>query len=156
MDFSSILGHPREFNYQIWERNAPKFYGHPHLALQYIASFIEIVTDFNSLHEDVMMRIFILSLRGKDGWIWYYDFNPKQIIYFQYRFKAFQYAWVDGYDIKEEIEDACILIHICVKIGEKISNLSSVYDENPSRSLLAKISERYGYFCPWLIILKEI
>jgi hypothetical protein len=45
----------------------------------YLSLFIKFSIKNNSFHEDVLMIIFSYSLNGKNAWVWYCDFIPKEI-----------------------------------------------------------------------------
>jgi hypothetical protein len=53
-DFSCIPGYLHKLNYQIWLKHALNFYGHLHLASQFVASFVELIADFNIVYEYIM------------------------------------------------------------------------------------------------------
>jgi hypothetical protein len=51
-----------------WTKHVPKVWGSPHLASQHVASFIEFIVDFNVVYDDLMMKLFAYSLKGKSAW----------------------------------------------------------------------------------------
>jgi hypothetical protein len=52
---------------QIWEGHALKFYGCPHLGSQFVAFFTEFIVDFNIVYENIMMKMFLFSMKGKSA-----------------------------------------------------------------------------------------
>ena len=53
LDFSSILGYPDELSPK-WIKHTPKFQGHNDSTTLYVTSFMELISDLNVVHEDVM------------------------------------------------------------------------------------------------------
>ena len=44
-----------------WEEYIPKFDGDIHFIAQHVASFLNFVSRFNIVHEDVLIRLFVYS-----------------------------------------------------------------------------------------------
>ena len=74
--FSCISSSPHECQYDLWKAHTSLFYGEESIA--FIAEFIDFVERHNVIYEDVIMRIFALSM-DKHARRWYYSLPPKSI-----------------------------------------------------------------------------
>ena len=71
LDFSSILGFPNDgYDSDVLFDCTPSFHGFDDSTIHHIASFIKIVVDFNSFHDDDLMRVFVCTLKD-DALDWY-------------------------------------------------------------------------------------
>jgi hypothetical protein len=61
LDFSAILGYPNDLLVR-WGKHSPRFHGCINSAKLHISSCVEFTLDLEVVHEDVMMRIFVLIL----------------------------------------------------------------------------------------------
>lgn len=88
---------PRWFDY------APNFRAHPHLATQHVESFIELISNVNVTREDIMMKMFVLTLKDH-ALQCFRDCCPREISSFagliRLVYKHFDYV--------EEEHDVCI------------------------------------------------
>jgi len=67
LDFSCIPGYPHECHYHLWKKHAPRFYGHHSDYSIFVESFMEFIEKFNFVHEDVIMKMFALSMKRDAG-----------------------------------------------------------------------------------------
>jgi hypothetical protein len=71
----------------------------------HVTSFIEFISRFNVVHEDVMMKMFVCTLED-EVLEWFYDCSPKEISSLAGLIRAFCKHWDVSYEEKEEsIED---------------------------------------------------
>jgi hypothetical protein len=78
LDIKDILGYPNKLPPK-WEKNIPKFDGDALFAIPHVSSFLKYVSKLNERHEDVLIRLFVLSLE-EDQWRWVkYCSGPRKI-----------------------------------------------------------------------------
>jgi hypothetical protein len=78
LDIEDVLGYPNHFS-PGWGNNCPKFDGDLSLAITHVVNFLKYVSEIDVTHQDVLIRLFFLSLetRQKD-WV-KHTLNPKSI-----------------------------------------------------------------------------
>jgi hypothetical protein len=93
LDFSGIQGYPN--NYQDWREELPRFHGLSDSPLSHISSFIDVISKLNINHEDVKMKMFILSLDFLEDEImdWYGKLGEGKISSLSDFFKIFLESW---------------------------------------------------------------
>jgi hypothetical protein len=64
LDIKDTLGYPDKLPPK-WEKNIPKFDGDPLSAIPHVSSFVKHVSELNERNEDVLIRLFLLSLETK-------------------------------------------------------------------------------------------
>jgi hypothetical protein len=91
-----IYGYPHEFNYKLWKKHAPKFYGNKNCVSKFSTSFIRFIVEFNIIHEDAtlkMLKMFSLSMQEKVR-EWFCTVILREISLFSYFFMVFQESWM--------------------------------------------------------------
>jgi hypothetical protein len=78
LDIEHVPGYPNHFS-QGWGKNCPKFDGDPSLAIYHVVNLLKYVSEIDVTHQDVLIRLFFLSLetRQKD-WV-EHTLHPKSI-----------------------------------------------------------------------------
>ena len=95
--FSSVLEYLNQLSPPRWAfERAPKFHGHLHLATQHVTSFIDYISDLNVVHEDVIMKLFVISME-EDANRWLKHLDRGEISSFIGLIKAFHKDWDDNY-----------------------------------------------------------
>jgi hypothetical protein len=89
LDFSRILEYPND--YEDWREDIPKFHGFRDSPTFHVTSFINIVLELNIFHEDVTMKMFILSFDFLEDEIfdWHAKLGRRKISSLLDFFKAF-------------------------------------------------------------------
>lgn len=70
LDFSCIHGYLLELHYELWKKHAPRLSGNHCDSLPFVVAFMDFIEKFNLVHEDVIMKIFALSMKI-DAREWY-------------------------------------------------------------------------------------
>jgi hypothetical protein len=78
LDIEVIMGYPNHFSLG-WGSNCLKFDGDLSLTITYVVSFLKYVSNIDVTHQDVLIRLFLLSVETrKKGWA-KHTLNPKSI-----------------------------------------------------------------------------
>jgi hypothetical protein len=64
LDIEDILGYPNQFSLG-WGNNYPKFDGDPSLAITHVVNFLKLFSNIDVTHQDVLIRLFFLSLETR-------------------------------------------------------------------------------------------
>jgi hypothetical protein len=78
LDIKNVLGYPNQFSPD-WGDNCPKFDGDLSSVITHVVKFLKYTSDINVIHEDVLIRLFLLSLEARQkNWV-KHSCNPKSI-----------------------------------------------------------------------------
>jgi hypothetical protein len=84
------------------DEHIAKFHGHNDSTTLHITSFMKVISDFDVVHEDVMMKMFALTLEDFAE-IWFENLGRKEISSFAGLIKAFHKHWDPSYEEEERL-----------------------------------------------------
>jgi hypothetical protein len=88
LDIKNVSGYPNHFSLD-WGDNCPKFDGDPSLAITHVVKFLKYTSEINVIHEDVLIRFFLLSLEARQkNWV-KHSLSPKSISSLTFSLKNF-------------------------------------------------------------------
>jgi hypothetical protein len=77
LDIKNFLGYPNHFSLD-WGGNCPKFDGSPSLVVTHVVKFLKYVSNIDMMHQDVIIRLFFLSLETRQKNWAKCTLNPKR------------------------------------------------------------------------------
>jgi hypothetical protein len=78
LDFNNFPGYPNHFCPN-WLDDCPKFDGDPSSTITHVVKFLKYASKINVVHEDVLIRFFLVSLEARqNNWV-KKSLSPKSI-----------------------------------------------------------------------------
>jgi hypothetical protein len=102
LDIEDVSGYPNHFS-PGWGNNYPKFDEDPSLAITHVVNLLRYVSEIDVTHQDVLIRLFFLSLETKrKGWV-KHTLNPKSISSLTISIEEFLKIWAPRTQIYEDV-----------------------------------------------------